>query len=308
LISVLIPVKNGGAELARCLDAIQRQRLDAELEVVVVDSGSTDGSIAAATSRGARVRVIPPESFRHGSARNLAADEARGDILVFTTQDAVAADDDWLRTLVAPLADRSVAGVYGRQLPHADASPPEQYFLEFLYGPVSRVQRIRDLSELTFETTLFSNVNSAMLRSTWEQHRFRDDLIMSEDQEWSRRVLLDGYAIAYEARAAVRHSHSYSIADAFRRFFDSGVSAASSYVAEGASRAALRRAFVRYARGEVRWLVASGQRRWLPYVATYELSKLVGLQMGLRHERVPLALKRRLSSYPAYWTRDAAPH
>ena len=71
-----------------------------------------------------------------------------------------------------------------------------------------------------------------MPRSTWEAFPFADDIVMSEDQEWSRRVLLAGHAIGYEPAAAVHHSHTYSVEGAFRRFFDSGVSAERSYVDE----------------------------------------------------------------------------
>ena len=124
MISVVIPVKDGGADLVRCLDAIARQEVDDEVEIVIVDSGSSDGSVEIARARGARVHEIPPEEFNHGRTRNLGAGLASGDVLAFTSQDAFAADERWLSRLVAPLrAGRAVAGVYGRQLPHEDATP-----------------------------------------------------------------------------------------------------------------------------------------------------------------------------------------
>ena len=149
----------------------------------------------------------------------------------------------------------------------------------------------------TFETTLFSNVNAAIPRWALERFPFRDDLTMSEDQEWSRRALRAGFSLVYEPRAAVRHSHAYTIRSAFRRFFDSGVSAEHAYVEGDASRAALRRAGARYARAEVAWLWSTGRRRWIPYTAAYELGKYAGLQLGLRHARLPRSLVRRLGSY-----------
>jgi rhamnosyltransferase len=301
VISVVVPVKNGGADLERCLDAIARQLTEGPVEVVVVDSGSTDGSVAVARTHGAQVHEIPPEEFGHGRTRNLGASLAAGDVLVFTSQDAYAADEHWLARLVAPLEREEVAGSYGRQLPHDDASPPERYFLDFLYGPDSRLQRLEGSGEPSFEQTLFSNVSSAMRRATWEEFPFADDLIMSEDQEWSRRVLRAGFELAYVADAAVHHSHRYSIADAFRRFFDSGVSAERSYAAGGNGPGALRRAGVEYAKGEVEWLWESGQRRWIPYAAVYELAKFTGMQLGRRHRRLPRGLSRRFSALPAYW-------
>jgi rhamnosyltransferase len=301
VISVVIPVKDGGADLVRCLDAIGRQAVDAEVEVVVVDSGSRDESVEVARSRGARVHEIPASEFGHGRTRNLGAELARGEVLVFTSQDAFAAEESWLATLVRSLTDNDrVAGAYGRQLPHDDATPPERYFLDFLYGPEPRVQRLEG-DEPDFEQTLFSNVNSAIPRPVWREFPFADDLIMSEDQEWSRRVLRAGYELVYEPEAAVHHSHRYSIAAAFRRFFDSGVSAARSYAADTGGSGALRRAGARYARGEVDWLWETGQRRWIPYAAVYELAKFTGMQLGRRHERIPVRVKRRLSALEAYW-------
>jgi rhamnosyltransferase len=267
---------------------------------VVVDSGSTDESVAVARAHGAWVHEIPPEEFGHGRTRNLGASLASGDVLVFTSQDAYAADEHWLARLVAPLARDEVAGSYGRQLPHVGARPPERYFLDFLYGPEPRTQRLEDDTEPSFEQTLFSNVSSSMRRATWEAFPFADDLIMSEDQEWSRRVLRAGYELAYVAEAVVHHSHSYSIAAAFRRFFDSGASAERSYAA-GGDGTALRRAAVRYARGEVTWLWETGQRRWIPYTAAYELAKFAGMQLGRRHRHLPASVRRRLSALPDHW-------
>jgi rhamnosyltransferase len=307
-ISLIIPVKDGGEDLGRCLDAIGRQRTKGEVEVIVIDSSSSDGSAELARERGARVEVIPAADFDHGGTRNLGARLARGEFLVFTSQDAYAEGDDWLALLMAPLREREdVAGVYGRQLAHHDATPPERYFLDFLYGGRARVQEARVVEELSVETTLFSNVNAAIRRSVWEREPFVEDIIMSEDQEWSRRALLGGWRLVYEPRAAVRHSHPYTLAGAFRRFFDSGVSAERAYLA-GARPSArvLRRAAARYARGEVAWLWRTGQRRWLPYAAVYELAKFAGLQLGTRHRWLPRSIKLRASALPSYWERAAA--
>ncbi len=303
VISVIVPVKNGGADLARCLEAIARQIVDDEVEVVVVDSGSTDGSPRRAASYGAHVHAIAPTEFHHGRTRNIGAELSRGDTLVFTSQDAYAADEHWLARLTSPLSWKDgVAGAYGRQVAHKDARPPEWFFLDFLYGPGARVQHLERGAELSFEATLFSNVNSAIPRRIWEEYPFVEDIIMSEDQEWSRRVLLAGMSIVYEPRAIVRHSHAYSVGGAMRRFFDSGVSAERSYVSDGRiSKSSLWSAGKRYAKSEIAWLWSTGQRRWIPYTAVYELAKFAGLQLGRRHRRLPDVLRRRLSNYPQYW-------
>jgi rhamnosyltransferase len=306
VISVIVPVKDGGDDLRRCLDRIARQQTGEDVETLVVDSGSTDGSAELARSMGARVLEVQASEFGHGATRNLAAAQARGERLVFTTQDAYAADEHWLERLCALLrADEDVAGVYGRQIPNPDASPPERFFLEFLYGPSPRVQRARDPADLSLLTTLFSNVNSAIRRSFWERFPFADDLFFAEDQDWSRRVLLAGYTIRYEPEAAVHHSHAYTLTTAFKRFFDTGASAERGFLAGPSSSRVLRGEALRYARQELAWLARTGRRRWIPYAAAYELGKFAGLQLGARHRRLPLWLKRRFSFYPAYWEHQA---
>jgi rhamnosyltransferase len=300
MISVILLVKDGGDDLGRCLDGIERQRVRHAVETVVIDSGSRDDSVNVARARGARVHEIRNAEFRHGATRNLGAQCADGDLLVFTSQDAYAERDDWLKRLTAPLeANETLAGVYGRQLPHSDATPPERFFLDFVYGPEPREQRVDRAEALSMRTTMFSNVNSAIRRTLWEEYPFADDMVFAEDQDWARRVLLAGHGIRYEPEAVVRHSHAYTIGAAFKRFFDSGASAERGYLAGGrpASRVLLRES-ARYARDELRWLSQTGQHRWIPYAAVYELAKFAGLQLGAHHRRLPAWLKVRLSFFP----------
>jgi rhamnosyltransferase len=156
---------------------------------------------------------------------------------------------------------------------------------------------------VSMETTLFSNVNAAMRSELFARYPFAEDMIMSEDQEWSRRVLLDGYELRYVAGAAVRHSHDYTLAAAFRRFFDSGVSASRSYAGGDEAGGVLRNRALAYARGELGWLVRSGNARWIPYTLVYEAAKVAGLVLGMHHERLPARVKPRLSGLGNYWSR-----
>ena len=304
MISVIIPTWNGAADLEACLSAIERQVIGDAVEILVTDSSSTDDTVAVARRHGADVTVIPKADFDHAGTRNAAVRRSKGEILVFLSQDAIPASDAWLARLVARLRDDpKVAGVYGRQLPKPGCLPAEAYFLGFLYGSEPRTQRAATQADLTMDTTLFSNANSAVRRDVWEVHQFPERLIMSEDQHWARRVLLDGWEIRYEPTAAVLHSHVYSLVGAFRRFFDSGASAADTYLTGGSTAVgALRTNAVAYARGEVAHLARARSLRSLPYTIAYEGSKLAGLQLGRRHRRLPSWLVRRFSASPAHWT------
>ena len=286
VISVVIPVKDGGADLVRCLDAICRRWSTPRSR----SWSSTPARATAAPARalpGARVHEIPPSEFGHGRTRNLGAELAQGEILVFTSQDAFAADETWLATLALPpgrdesRALRPAAAARGRH--SARALLPRLP----LRARGARATARRETSR-TSRQTLFSNVNSAIPRAVWREFPFADDLIMSEDQEWSRRVLRAGYELVYEprppstTRTAIR-SPRHSGASSTRVSRRSGRTRRTR-----ADRGALRRAGARYARGEVEWLWETGQRRWIPYAAAYELAKFTGMQLGRRH-RAPAA-------------------
>ena len=121
-----------------------------------------------------------------------------------------------------------------------------------------------------------------------ERYPLAGDVLMSEDQEWSRRVLLDGLEIVYEPRAAVRHSHAYTVAARLPPLLRLG-RLRRPCVRERGERVpgALRRSRRAVRARRDRWLWRTRQLRWLPYAALYESAKFVGLQLGLRHQRIP---------------------
>ncbi len=191
--SVLIPVKNGGALLGEVLDAVLAQSTPWPFEVVVVDSGSRDGSVECARQRGVRVELIPAAEFGHGRTRNYLASLSRGDFLVFITQDARPADAHWLRHLVEGCDSApDVAGAFGPHRAHPGARHvTERELAEHFAGfgsVLSRVQledRERFDREVGYRQWLhfFSNNNSCLRRSVWEKLPF-PDVMFAEDQTW----------------------------------------------------------------------------------------------------------------------------
>ena len=268
-------------------------------EVIVIDSGSTDGTLEIIRRYPVKLIEIRPEDFGHGKTRNLGAEFAQGKYLVFVTQDAVPATDRWLYNLVRNLESRDIAGVYGRQIPREDTNPMEQFFLDTHY-PTHRMVKSVKRGKTDITTIFFSNVNSAVKREVLQRYPFLENLIMSEDQEWAKRVLLNGYEIVYDPEAAVYHSHNYSLKAVFQRYFDSGVSFgkfASGEYAPGA----FTGSGLRYVKDEMKFLVGNGYAKWIPYAMLYDLSKFTGVSLGKKERYLPAAVKRRLSMNSYYW-------
>ena len=304
MISVVIPVKNGGEPMRRCLDAIRRQDVADEVEIVAVDSGSTDGTQDLVRSFGGRVHEIAPEEFNHGETRNLGARLAAGEIVVFTVDDALPVDDAWLERLTAPLrAENGLAGTYARQLAYESAPPHQRFYIEHRYGPEPRTQRASGPDELTVANVLFSNVSSAIRKPVLDEFPFASDIVIAEDLEWCARVLLAGYEVAYVPEAVVRHSHDYTLADALKRYFDQGAAAERSFMAGGrSSPGAVRGDGLRFVRSELAWLWRSGRHRAIPYTLAHEATRYAGFQLGVHHRRVPRWLRSRISRTSVYWS------
>jgi rhamnosyltransferase len=227
LVTVAIPVRNGGEPLERTLDAVARQALDREVELLVADSGSSDGSRECAARHGARVLELERAEFGHGTTRNLLLRESRGTHVALLTQDAEPADEHWLARLLAGFEQADdVALVYGPYLPRPGASPAVRRELERWFGSLPPgVERLsaseRDLPavELMGRRGFFSDANACIARAAWERVPFRD-IAYAEDRALALDMLRAGYAKVYEPAAAVLHSHEYGAGRRFRRAFD----------------------------------------------------------------------------------------
>ena len=212
-VSIVIPTLNAGPGLGALLDALQRQSIPAT--IIAVDSGSTDGTLERLARGGARVVAIAPDSFNHGDTRNLGLTHAAGELAVLLVQDAVPATDTWLAELIAPFADPSVAGSYGRQQARPGASRLTAHYLATwaaarpeprISGPLDRELFGRMTPAQRHEACVFDNVCSCVRLSVWRKHQFRRTPI-AEDLHWAAEVLLAGHRIAYAPAALVWHSH-----------------------------------------------------------------------------------------------------
>jgi len=299
-VSIIIPTKNGGAHLENVLQMIYAQVCDYPFEVIVIDSGSVDNTLDIVKRYPVKLLEIKPEDFGHGKTRNFGAELAEGKYLVFITQDAVPATDKWLAKLVRNLERPTVAGAYGRQIPREDTNPMEQFFLSTRYPAHAKVKS-NGVGKMDMHMIFFSNANSAIKKDVLQRYPFPHDLIMSEDQEWAKRVLLNEYEIVYDPEAAVYHSHNFCLKTVFRRYFDSGVSLRQFASNEYSSRGFVGNGLY-YVRHEMKFLVRRRYVKWLPYAVIYDLGKFAGVSFGKRARYLPAFVKRRLSMHSHYWS------
>jgi len=226
-VSVVVPTYNGAATLPALLDALSAQKTGHPLEIIAVDSGSTDRTLDLLEGRVSTTVRIPPDEFDHGLTRNAGIERAHGDFVVLLVQDALPVSGDWINCLTAPLlADTTLAATFARQEARPDASALTRVQLQRysatqavswtsrLPGGSSELGALSPVERL--QRCTFDNVASCIRRSVWLQLPFKATPI-AEDLEWARDVLLAGHGIAFVPEAAVVHSHDRSARYEFER-------------------------------------------------------------------------------------------
>lgn len=228
LVSVIIPTKDAGPQFARTLESIAGQSGGYSRETIVIDSGSTDDTLALSRQHGARVICVPPGAFQHGATRNEAIRQARGRYVALLVQDAIPADDRWLGALVEALeSGPRVAGAYSRHVGRPETDYLSRHLAELWHERVGRrwVQEIDDLESfrnLPWEEQrarcTFDDVSSLIRRSVWQEWPL-PEVAYGEDVAWAKQVLEAGYQIVYEPASVVLHSHERSPSYELRRSF-----------------------------------------------------------------------------------------
>jgi glycosyltransferase involved in cell wall biosynthesis len=314
VVTVAIPVLNGGPQLAELLEAVARQRVQAEVEVMICDSGSSDGSPQLARAHGATVIEIAQSQFSHGGTRNLLMARSRGEHVAFVTQDALPADDLWLSRLLSGFdLTPDVGLVFGPYLPRPDASPMTareltDWFGGFSPGREPRLDRLdadeRDLPTraLLGRRGFFTDANGCVSRRAWEQVPFRR-IAYAEDHALAHDMMRAGFAKVFVPEAGVIHSHDYSTWDWLRRAFDEGRALNELY---GWQQSIRPRAAGLNVWGRVgadwRWSRAQSSPprgvaalRFLVAATGHHLARTTGVALGARADRLPGALAGRLS-------------
>lgn len=225
-VSILLPTWNGERDLERLLPALAAQEGCGEVELLATDSSSSDRSVELLREAGAEVEVIPKAQFGHGSTRNALAQRAKGEVLVFLSQDALPLGVHFLAALTRPLEQPRVAGSYARVLPGPGDDPltartvlasPEAA-TEPLTRSLEDAGPLWDLPALRrAELLRFNNVASAVRAEVFREIDF-PILPFGEDFAWAARALNAGWSVRFTPEAIVQHAHRYTPAQAFERY------------------------------------------------------------------------------------------
>jgi rhamnosyltransferase len=212
-VSCIIRTYNEAGFVGALIEKLQAQAVVAGgLEIIVVDSGSTDSTPQIAKNLGARLIEVPKSTFNYSTSLNLGIEESCGDLILIASAHVLPREDNWLSMMISGFSNETVAGVYCRQVPWPNADWREVLRLERQFAANS----ISFEGEHFLEKLSFSNAASCIRRSVWQKHTF---VVMpaAEDNEWARWAIQNNYTVIYEANASVYHSHKEEAREAARR-------------------------------------------------------------------------------------------
>lgn len=299
-VSVLIPTYNGGTLWAEVLKSINSQNYDF-FKKVIVDSSSTDETRKLAVDYGFEVIIINKNDFNHGATRQQLIDaSADSDICLLLTQDAVLASSDSAERIVGAFKDPNVGMAYGRQLPNPNAKALERHARLFNYPSHSAVVSINDFKSLGFKMFFCSNSFAAYRRSALEAvGGFPFDSIMGEDAIVAAKMLSGGFKKAYVAEATVYHSHSYTLIEEFRRYFDTRVfHEQNTWMLEKYGKPTSEG--FKFIKSELKYVFKDSPVYVFKSIASIT-AKWLGYNTGYFFKRIPNRLLKKLSMHSFYW-------
>lgn len=232
-ISVFIPTYNGDDYIAESIDAILSQQLPTgyQLELMITDSGSQDTTVSIIKEHyldKLTFNEIPNTEYGHGKTRQKAAEMAKGEYILFLSQDATPQSDRWLINMIEPfLVSDKIGCVFGRQVPRPFAVPTIKREVAGVFGGLGapdsivlhREKSLVDAAQQNSLNTFFSDVNSAIRKDLVDVIPFRD-VQYAEDQALAEDMQNNGYIKAYSPQGAVWHSNEYTAKEYYHRKFD----------------------------------------------------------------------------------------
>jgi glycosyltransferase involved in cell wall biosynthesis len=198
--SIIIRTYNEERHIGRLIDGINSQLLPnhIHLEIIVIDSGSTDATLLIAKNMGAKILNIPKNDFSFGRALNLGCQHATGKLLIFASAHVYPLYTHWLSNLITPFENEDVALVYGKQTGNHLTHFSEQQVFEKWFPKESNYDQ---------KTPFCNNANCAIRKELWMKTNYNDYLTGLEDLDWAKRIQHQGFKIVYEAKAVIVHIH-----------------------------------------------------------------------------------------------------
>jgi len=220
--SIVIRAFNEERHLGRLLEGISRQTIQ-DVQMILVDSGSTDNTAKIAEEKDVDIVSINPQDFTFGRSLNMGIEAAVSDFILIASAHVYPVYPDWIERMLEPFSDPSVALVYGKQRGVSGSQFSERQIFNHWYPDVS--QNLQD-------HPFCNNANAAIRRSLWEKNPYDESLPGLEDLAWAKWAQENNHKIAYIAQAEIKHVHEESWRGIKKRYLREGMAFKSIYPQE----------------------------------------------------------------------------
>jgi len=300
--SIIVPTLNAGASLEELLSIIEYQSTSG-YSVTIIDSSSEDSTQDIAKAYKLALSIIPQEEFDHGGVRSMAKTLTSGDIIVYLTQDALPLSVKDIDRLVSVFNNKSIGAAFGRQIPYKETGLFGKHLRKFNYNDESYIRDINDKDLHGIKTAFLSSSFAAYRRSAMDEIGwFKDGLILGEDTYAGAKLLKKGYKLAYVADAQVYHSHSYTVLEEFKRYFDIGVfHNMESWILDEFGRP--EGEGMRYVKSELNYLFKHNAYYLFPEFIVRNVMKYLGYKLGRNFEFLPKNVVKKFSMHHRWWNK-----
>jgi rhamnosyltransferase len=206
--SIVIRAYNEAQHLPRLLEGIHKQTVR-DVEIILVDSGSTDDTVGIAESYGVQILHISSADFTFGRSLNVGIRAAAHELVVIASAHIYPLYPDWLECLLLPFGDKQIALVYGKQRGTESSNFSENQIFKQWYPDVDIERQ---------ENPFCNNANAAIRRAVWCEHPYDETLTGLEDLAWAKQTQSAGYGISYAASAVIIHKHDETPGGVYNRY------------------------------------------------------------------------------------------
>ena len=292
---IIIPTYNAEPYLQEIINKLEKHHT----EILIVDSNSIDNTVSIAKSNNINIIKIGQHSFNHGATREKYRKSTSSDIVIYFTQDAIPVEPNIIEKLTKPLIEGKASVSYGRQIPRSGANIFEAFPRMFNYGNDPQIRSINDVDRYGVHTFFCSNSCAAYLNNDLDEIGGFKPTLTNEDYFAVAELLINGKKIAYVPNAQVIHSHSYTLKDEFKRYFDTGyVRAERPWVQELVGDA--EKMGMKYF-SELTKSIFNKNILLLPYAISQTIIKFLGFKFGYNALKFPNWIKKIMSGQKYYW-------
>ncbi|MBN4080970.1 glycosyltransferase [Caldithrix abyssi] len=223
--SVLIRCFNEEKFIGKLLTGIMKQTIK-DVEIIIVDSGSTDATLSIAVQFPVKILSIKSEDFSFGRALNIGCRSASNEVIVFASAHVYPIYNDWLELMINPFQKNEVGLVYGKQRGNELTQYSEQQVFRKWFPN----------SDQMSENNLFcNNANAAIRKSIWDKIPYDEELTGLEDLEWAKNISEKGFKIIYTKNAGIIHVHEETYSQIKNRYKREAIAFKSIYPGESFS-------------------------------------------------------------------------